>query len=120
MEEEEIEEEVEAPQQEQARPPLLRAPPSNPAVAAVSGTSSPRSPHSPSSWNKYPERTPSPGAARVQIIRTESGGGRISSPFELSSPRMWTSPPSPMTVDTVPDQPTLPTPPAVPEPSEDM
>jgi hypothetical protein len=33
-------------------------------------------------------------------MRSESGG-RNTSPFELTSPRLWTTPPSPMTVDQV-------------------
>lgn len=99
------------------RPPHLAAPASD---SLISGRSSPHSHHSSPHGilTMIDGRTPSPASSRIQAIRTESGG-RVTSPFELSSPRMWTSPPSPMTVDTVPDQPTLPTPPAVPSPGED-
>lgn len=46
---------------------------------------------------------------RIVHLRTESGG-RAPSLFQLSSPRFWTTPPSPRTVDVMPDQPTVPTP----------
>lgn len=50
---------------------------------------------------------------RLEHLRSDSDGP-ISSPFQLSSPRSWMSPPSPRTVDgvdQVPDQPTVSTPP---------
>lgn len=48
-------------------------------------------------------------AHRLEQLRSDSAG-RISSPFQLSSPRFWTTPPSPRTVEVFPDQPTVPTP----------
>jgi hypothetical protein len=53
-------------------------------------------------------------AHRLEQLRSDSAG-RISSPFQLSTPRFWTSPPSPRTVDVFPDQPAVPTPPEVGE-----
>ncbi|KAK1921027.1 RIC1-domain-containing protein [Papiliotrema laurentii] len=89
---------------------------SGPTSSAVSPTPPRTSSHTPLSLPsdfRADQRTPSPGSAQVEAIRNGQEG-RVTSPFQLSSPRSWTSPPSPLTVETMPDQPTLPTPPAVP------
>lgn len=74
------------------------------------------SPHTPLTPVSPPLSSASSNPAhRLEQLRTDSTG-RISSPFQLSSPRFWTTPPSPRTVEVFSDQPTVPTPPAVPTP----
>ncbi|KAL7422502.1 WD40 repeat protein [Cryptotrichosporon argae] len=72
---------------------------SAPMAAAPAPAPAPGSPRTPQAAPTPPD--PSPSGSRVHILRTESGE-RATSPFQLSSPRMYSSPPSPRTVDMQP------------------
>lgn len=109
---------VPAPNAQTLRPPVSSHPShssQNSRDSQLSNTShtSLTSRNTPSPVNRPALRThlssssPGSSSSRVTTLR-DTGSGRINSPFELVYDRQWKTPPSPRTIERMPEQPLVP------------